>query len=117
MNNYNKDLEKNNANFIALSPLTFLERTKDVYPDYEAVIYGNRKFTWLEIYKRVTKFASALEKIGIGIGDTVSIMACNTPELFEAHYSIPMTGAVINAINTRLDSKTVAYILEHVVSI
>ena len=113
MNNYNKNLEKNNANFVALSPITFLERTKDVYPDYEAAVYGNRKYTWLDIYKRATKFASALEKIGVGNGDTVSIMACNTPELFEAHYSIPMTGAVINAINTRLDSKTVAYILEH----
>ncbi len=113
MNNYNKNLEKNNANFVALSPITFLERTKDVYPDYEAAVYGNRKYTWLDIYKRVTRFASALEKIGVGNGDTVSIMACNTPELFEAHYSIPMTGAVINAINTRLDSKTVAYILEH----
>ena len=113
MNNYNKNLEKNNANFVALSPITFLERTKDVYPDYEAAVYGNRKYTWLDVYKRVIKFASALEKIGVGNGDTVSIMACNTPELFEAHYSIPMTGAVINAINTRLDSKTVAYILEH----
>ena len=86
MNNYNKNLEKNNVNFVALSPITFLERTKDVYPDYEAAVYGNRKYTWLDIYKRATKFASALEKIGVGNGDTVSIMACNTPELFEAHY-------------------------------
>ncbi len=113
MSSYDKNLDKNEANFVPLSPLTFLERTKDVYPDYEAAIYGNRKYTWLDIYKRVTRFASALEKIGVGNSDTVSIMACNTPELFEAHYSIPMTGAVINAINTRLDSKTVAYILEH----
>jgi len=113
MSVYDKNLDKNEANFVPLSPLTFLERTKDVYPDYEAAVYGNRKYTWLDIYKRVTRFASALEKIGVGNSDTVSIMACNTPELFEAHYSIPMTGAVINAINTRLDSKTVAYILEH----
>ena len=113
MSNYNKNLEKNNANYVSLSPITFLERTKDVYPDYEAAVYGSRKYTWLDIYKRATRFASALEKIGVGIGDTVSIMACNTPELFEAHYSIPMTGGVINAINTRLDSKTVGYILEH----
>jgi len=113
MSAYDKNLDKNEANFVPLSPLTFLERTKDVYPDYEAAVYGNRKYTWLDIYKRVTRFASALEKIGVGNSDTVSIMACNTPELFEAHYSIPMTGAVINAINTRLDSKTVAYILEH----
>ena len=113
MNNYNRDLDKNNANYIPLSPLTFIERIKDVYPDYEALVYGTRKYTWLDVYKRVTKFASALEKIGISSGDTVSIMAANTPELFEAHYSVPMIGAVINTINTRLDSKTVSYILNH----
>ena len=113
MNNYNTNLEKNNANYVALSPLTFIERIKDVYPNYEALIYGNRKYSWLEVYKRVLKFASSLSKIGVGLGDTVSIMAANTPEIFEAHYSIPMTGAVINTINTRLDSKTVSYILEH----
>ena len=113
MNHYNTNLEKNNANYVALSPLTFIERIKDIYPNYEALIYGNRKYTWLEVYKRVLKFASSLSKIGVGIGDTVSVMAANTPEIFEAHYSIPMTGAVINTINTRLDSKTVTYILEH----
>ena len=113
MDNYNTNLEKNNANYVALSPLTFIERIKDVYPNYEALIYGNRKYSWLEVYKRVLKFASSLSKIGVGLGDTVSIMAANTPEIFEAHYSIPMTGAVINTINTRLDSKTVSYILEH----
>ncbi len=113
MSDYNTNLDKNNANYVPLSPLTFLERIKDIYPDYEALIYGNRKYTWLDVYKRTTQFASALEKIGIGVGDTVSIMAANTPELFESHYSIPMTGGVINTINTRLDSKTVGYILEH----
>ena len=113
MSHYNTNLEKNNANYVALSPLTFIERIKDIYPNYEALIYGNRKYTWLEVYKRVLKFASSLSKIGVGIGDTVSIMAANTPEIFEAHYSIPMTGAVINTINTRLDSKTITYILEH----
>ena len=96
-----------------MTPLTFIERTKDVYPDYESVIYGNRNYTWLETYNRCTQFASALEKQGIGLGNTVSIIAANTPELLEAHYSIPMTGGVINAINTRLDAQTVAYILEH----
>ena len=74
------------ANYVALSPLTFIERIKDVYPNYEALVYGKRNYTWLEVYKRVTKFASALEKIGIGKGDTVSVMAFNTPEIFEAHY-------------------------------
>ena len=113
MSQYNINLDKNEANYVPLSPLTFLERIKDVYPNYEALVYGNRKYTWLEVYRRAVKFASALTKIGIKEGDTVSIMAANTPELFEAHYSIPMTGAVINTINTRLDSKTVSYILDH----
>ena len=73
-----------------------------------------RSYNWSEIYKkRCLKFASALEKIGIGEGDTVSVMACNTPEIFEAHYSVPMTGGILNTINIRLDAKTVSYILDH----
>ena len=113
MSHYDKDLDKNEANYVPLSPLTFLERTKDIYPNYEAVVYESRSYTWNEVYKRCVKFASALDKLGVKIGDTVSVMAFNTPEIFEAHYSIPMVGAVINAINTRLDPKTVSYILEH----
>ena len=113
MNSFEKNLDKNNANFVPLSPLTFLERTKDIYPNYQALLYGTRKYTWKEVYDRAIKFASSLTKVGIGKGDTVSVMAANTPELFESHYSIPMTGAVINTINTRLDSTTVAYILKH----
>ena len=113
MNNYDINLDKNNANYVPLSPLTFLERTKDIYPNYEAVVYESRSYTWKEVYKRCVKFASALDKLGVKTGDTVSIMAFNTPEIFEAHYSIPMVGAVINAINTRLDPNTVSYILEH----
>ena len=113
MNNFSINLDKNNANFVPLTPLTFIERTKDVFPNYESIVYGNRTYTWLETYNRCIKFASALDKHGIGLGDTVSIMAANTPEIFEAHYSIPMTGGVINTINTRLDPETVAYILEH----
>ncbi|MDC1129920.1 long-chain-fatty-acid--CoA ligase [Candidatus Pelagibacter sp.] len=113
MSHYDTNLDKNEANYVPLSPLTFLERTKDIYPNYEAVVYESRSYTWEEVYKRCVKFASALDKLGVKIGDTVSIMAFNTPEIFEAHYSIPMVGAVINAINTRLDSKTVSYILEH----
>ncbi len=113
MSSFEQNLDKNNANFVPLTPLTFLERAKDIYPNYEAIVYEDRKYTWSEIYKRCTQFASALEKIGIGKGDTVSVMACNTPEIFEAHYSVPMTGAVLNTINIRLDAKTVSYILEH----
>ncbi|WP_415315133.1 long-chain-fatty-acid--CoA ligase [Candidatus Pelagibacter sp. Uisw_137] len=113
MSHYNTNLDKNEANYVPLSPLTFLERTKDIYPNYEALIYESRSYTWGEVYKRCVKFASALDKLGVKTGDTVSIMAFNTPEIFEAHYSIPMVGAVINAINTRLDPNTVSYILQH----
>ena len=113
MSHYDTNLDKNNANYVPLSPLSFLERTKDIFPNYEAIVYESRSYTWSEVYKRCVKFASALEKLGIKTGDTVSIMAFNTPEIFEAHYSIPMVGAVINAINTRLDPKTISYILNH----
>ena len=113
MSHYNTNLDKNEANYVPLSPLTFLERTKDIYPNYEALVYESRSYTWGEVYKRCVKFASALDKLGVKTGDTVSIMAFNTPEIFEAHYSIPMVGAVINAINTRLDPTTVSYILQH----
>ena len=113
MSHYDTNLDKNEANFVPLSPLTFLERTKDIYPNYEALVYESRSYTWGEVYKRCVKFASALDKLGVKTGDTVSIMAFNTPEIFEAHYSIPMVGAVINAINTRLDPNTVSYILQH----
>ena len=99
MSHYDKNLDKNNANFVPLTPLSFLQRAKDIYPNYEAIVYEDRKYTWTEVYKRCIKFASALEKIGIGKGDTVSFLAFNTPEIFEAHYSVPMTGAVLNTLN------------------
>jgi fatty-acyl-CoA synthase len=98
---------------VPLSPLSFIEKTKDVYPNYASVIYGDKTYTWLETYNRCLKFASALERHGIGLGDTVSIIAANTPEIFESHYSVPMTGAVLNTINTRLEADTIAYILDH----
>ena len=113
MNNFEQGMQRNDANFVPLTPLSFLDRIKDVYPDYEALIYQDKKYTWKQVYDRCIQFASALNKIGVGEGDVVSIMAANTPELFEAHYSVPMTGGVINTINTRLDIRTVAYILDH----
>ena len=113
MSHYDKNLDKNKANYVPLTPLTFLKRAKEIYPNYEAVIYEDRKYTWDQVYKRTVKFASALNKIGIGKGDTVSFLAFNTPEIFEGHYSVPMTGAVLNTINIRLDAKTIAYILDH----
>jgi fatty-acyl-CoA synthase len=113
MNHFEQGMQKNDANFVPLTPLSFLDRIKDVYPDYEALIYGSRQYTWKQVYERCTRFASALTKIGVGVGDVVSVMAANTPELFEVHYSVPMTGGVVNTINTRLDVRTVAYILNH----
>ena len=98
MSHYDANLDKNAANYVPLTPLSFLERAKDIYPNYEAVVYEDRKYTWKQVFDRVCKFASALEKQGIKKGDTVSIMAANTPELFEAHYSVPMTGAILNTI-------------------
>ena len=103
----------NPANFIALTPLSFLERAKDIYPDYPAVIYGPRKYNWLQVSERCQHIAKALTSLGIERGDTVSVLAANTPEMFECHYAIPMSGAMINTINYRLDVNTIAYILEH----
>ena len=113
MSLYDTNLDKNAANYVPLTPLTFIKRAKEIYPDYEAIIYEDRKYSWAEVYKRTVKFASALNKIGVGKGDTVSFLAFNTPEIFEGHYSVPMTGAVLNTINIRLDAKTIAYILDH----
>jgi len=113
MNHFEQGMQQNPANFVPLTPLTFLDRIKDVYPDYEALLYKKRIYTWKQVYERCTRFASALSKIGIGKGDVVSVMAANTPELFESHYTIPMTGGVVNTINTRLDARTVSYILDH----
>ncbi len=113
MSHYDTNLDKNRANYVPLTPLTFLKRAKEIYPNYEAIIYEDRKYTWDQVYKRAVKFASALNKIGIKKGDTVSFLAFNTPEIFEGHYSVPMTGGVLNTINIRLDAKTIAYILDH----
>ncbi|MFW2365649.1 MAG: acyl-CoA synthetase [Desulforhopalus sp.] len=112
-NNYEMNLNQNAANFVPLSPLAFLERVKDVYPSRTSIVYGDLKYTWLDTYKRCLKVASALEKHNIGLGDTVSILAANTPEIFEAHYSVPMCGAVLNTLNTRVEAETIAYILDH----
>ncbi|UCH74612.1 MAG: acyl-CoA synthetase [Rhodospirillales bacterium] len=112
-NIYEKDLGRNAANYQALSPLSLLEWAESVYPGKIAVIHGARSYTYQEFGARCRRLASALEARGVGPGDTVSVMAFNTPELLEAHYGVPMAGAVLNAINTRLDAHTVAFILEH----
>ena len=106
-------LEKTPANYVPLTPLSFLTRTASLPPDRVAVIYGDRRYSWSDVDERTTRLASALSNAGIGIGDTVSIMCPNTPEIFEAHFGVPKAGAVLNAINTRLDVDTVTYILDH----
>ena len=107
------DFEKNSANYAALSPLSFIKRTALMFPDRDAVIYGNRNYSWSQLYKRSIQLASALNKNGVGKGDTVAILAANTPEMIEAHFGIPMSGAILNTINTRLDTDTISYILGH----
>ncbi len=112
-NAYELDLGRNPANYVPLSPLGFLERAAAVYPDRTAVVYGDESYDWREAYARARRLASALADRGVGVGDTVAVMAPNLPALFDAHFGVPMTGAVLNAINTRLDADTVAYILGH----
>ena len=107
------ELPPNPANWAALTPVSFLSRTADVYPQHIGVIHGTRRFTWSEVHERCRRFASALQGIGIGPGDTVAVMAPNVPLLLEAHFAVPMAGAILNAINTRLDPAAIAYILEH----
>jgi fatty-acyl-CoA synthase len=106
-------LAKNAANFAALSPLSFLARTAAVYPDKLAVIDGARRFTWREFDARCRRFADVLRRRGIGNGDTVAVLAPNVPALLEAHYAVPMAGAVLNALNYRLDAASIAFILGH----
>jgi fatty-acyl-CoA synthase len=112
-NPYDTGLDKNAANFVPLSPLGFLARTAAVYPERIAVIHGARRYTWRQAQERCHRLASALAKRGIGRGDTVAVMAPNVPEAFEAHFGVPLTGAVLNMLNIRLDAETIAFILKH----
>ncbi len=110
---YDTDLDRNAANFQPLTPLTFLARAAEVYPDVTAIIHCARSWNYREFYARAKKLASALARRGIKCGDTVSVMLPNTPALVEAHYGVPMAGAVLNAINTRLDAAIIAFTLDH----
>ena len=112
-NIYDIGLDQNAANFVQLSPLSFIARTAAVYPDLPAVVYGDVRRDWAETYDRCRAVASALSGRGIGKGDTVSVIAANIPEMFELHFAVPMAQAVLNTINTRLDAETVAFILNH----
>ena len=110
---YDLDLDRNAANFQPLTPLTFLARAAEVYPDATAIIHGARSWTYRDFHARAKKLASALSRRGIKRGDTVSVMLANTPAMIEAHYGVPMAGAVLNTINTRLDAAIVAFGLDH----
>jgi fatty-acyl-CoA synthase len=110
---YDTGLDRNAANFVALSPLSFIERTASVYCDRVALIYGARRQTWGETYQRCRRLASALAALGVGRGDTVAAMLPNVPALFEAHFGVAMSGAVLNTLNTRLDAEAIRFMLRH----
>ena len=112
-NIYEQGLDRNSANFTPITPLLFLERSAEVYPNRVAVIHGKLRQTWMQTYERCRRLASALQKHGIGLGDTVAVMLPNTPPMVEAHFGIPMAGAVLNALNTRLDPESIAFMLNH----
>ena len=113
MSIYEKDLDKNSANYQSLSPISFLSRTRRVFPNHEAVVYGKIKRSYAEASKRCDLLSSALTSMGISKNDTVSVMLPNIPEMWECHFGVPMSGAVLNSINTRLDASTVGFILKH----
>ncbi|WFP96328.1 acyl-CoA synthetase [Acinetobacter sp. ANC 7201] len=106
-------LPRTPANFVALSPLRYLERAAYIYPNQDAIIHGSRHISWRETYTRCRQFAHQLQKIGVGKNDTVSVLLPNIPAMIEAHFAVPMVGAVLNTLNTRLDGKTLAFMLEH----
>ncbi len=112
-NPYELGLEQNVANYAALTPLSFIERAAFVYPEHTATVHGQVRRNWAETYTRCRQMASALQKHGIEKGDTVSVIAPNLPEVFESHFAVPMSGAVLNAVNIRLDSEAIAFILQH----
>ncbi len=112
-NPYARHLDRNAANYQPLTPLTFLERAAQVFPDHPAVIHGAIRRSYREFYARARQLASALAAHGIGPGDTVSVMLPNTPPMLEAHYAVPMTGAVLHSMNTRLDAAIIAFQLDH----
>ena len=105
-------MQKNPANFIPLTPISFLHRTADIYGERTAIIYEDCSLSWKSCRDRCVRIASSLNNLGIHQGDTVAVFAFNTPEMFESHFSVPMSGGVLNTINTRLDAATIAYILD-----
>src|SRR4051794_30085121 len=112
-NQYNIGLDKTPANYVPLSPLSFLARSAAVYPNHVSTVYEGRSFTWRETHERCKRFASWLGGKGIGVGDTVAAMLPNVPAMNELHFAVPMTGAVLNALNIRLDAPSIAFQLDH----
>ena len=112
-NPFSQDLERNPANYAPLTPLSFIERAAGVYPDRLAVVHGPLRYTWKATYQRSRRLASALARRGIGSGDTVAVMLPNIPPMYEAHFGVPMCGAVLNSLNTRLDPEAIAFMLKH----
>lgn len=110
---YDQDLDRNAANFAALTPLSFIERTASVYPERLAIVHGDLRQTWGQTYARCRQLASSLRKAGIGKNDTVAVILPNTPPMVEAHFGVPMAGAVLNTLNTRLDAEALAFMLDH----
>lgn len=110
---YNQQLPRNSANHTTLSPLSFLARSAQVYPERLSVVHGPTRYTWAQTYQRCRQLASALAQRGVGVGDTVAAMLPNTPPMFEAHFGVPMLGAVLNTLNTRLDPAAIAFMLDH----
>lgn len=110
---YDQHLDRNAANFAALTPLSFMERTASVYPERLAIVHGNLRQTWGQTYARCRQLASSLQRSGIGKNDTVAVILPNTPPMVEAHFGVPMAGAVLNTLNTRLDPEALAFMLDH----
>ena len=110
---YDRDLDTTPANYVPLTPLSFLVRSADVFPHRISVVYHDRRYSWAETYQRCASLASALAKRGVSVGDTVAVMSANLPEMYELHFGVPMAGAVLNAINIRLDAGAVSFILGH----
>jgi fatty-acyl-CoA synthase len=110
---YDENLARRAANYAPLTPLSFIARTACIWPERTAVVHGSRRYTWRQTYERARCLASALAHRGVGVGDTVAVMLANTPEMIEAHFGVPMTGGVLNTLNTRLDADAIAFMLAH----
>src|SRR5256885_13699554 len=110
---YEQDLDRNAANFVALSPVSFVERSAEVFGDLRAIIHGARRATWKQLRDRSARLAAALRSLGVRRGSTVSVMLPNTPEMVEAHYAVPALNAVLNTLNTRLDAPLLAWQMNH----